>query len=114
MNHTAEKYQSAERRIEWLADELDQLIEEQRPEERAELRLFASALISEKLSASASTSVEGEIIQTRPPMGIIAGSILLLIIGAGLFVVLAPIGMVLMALAVIGLGWGAISHFVKR
>jgi hypothetical protein len=73
--------QSAERELERLAHEMEQIIEREKPAERQELRMFASTLISQPPSSSPETADEDT--RVHRPMGIIAGSLMLLLVGAG-------------------------------
>jgi hypothetical protein len=104
--------QSAERELERLAHEMEEIIERENPAERQELRMFASTLISQPPSSSHETA-NGDT-RVHRSMGIIAGGLMLLLVGAGLFLLLPPIGGVLMFLGFAGALWGLIVDLFRK
>jgi hypothetical protein len=100
--------QEAELAIDQHIREIGRLIEVSRPERRNELRQTVSALMEQEvLSKAESASQSGE--WTRSPMNPLALGLLLLVLGAGLFFLLPPVGLVVAFGGILGIIWGVFS-----
>ena len=97
----------AEHQIEKLVEEIDRFIQGEQPDQRRELRLYASALIADITSASSVQPGERVGKSERRPFGLIAGGLALLAIGGGLSLILPQIGIMLIFLGVVLGIWGA-------
>jgi len=108
MNRTAPvKSSQAEREIEKLVEEIDRVIQSEQPNQRRELRMYASALIADMTSESSAQPSEPVAKSERRPFGLIAGGLALLAIGGGLSLIVPQIGMMLIFLGVVLAIWGA-------
>lgn len=112
MNHNAEsRYSGAEREIERLVNEIDRVIEREEPDQRRELRMLASSLISQNTSSTETTEDDRRMPRS---MGIFAGGLGLLIVGGGLFVLLPPIALLMLLLGIAAMIWGGIASLLKK
>lgn len=99
----------SEHEIERLVGEINRVIQRQEPDQRRELRMFASALLDDiPTDSPASDRVTADKSERRP-FGVLAGGLALLVVGAGFFLVLPPIGMTLFFLGIILVVWGFIA-----
>jgi hypothetical protein len=108
--HPSPKSSPTEHEIERLVEEIHQVIEREDPDQRRELHQFASALIADMATDSSSTrSVETTVESERRPFGLVAAGLALLVIGGGFFLIIPPIGAVLVFLGIVLVIWGSIA-----
>ncbi|HXV82279.1 MAG TPA: hypothetical protein VEG60_20610 [Candidatus Binatia bacterium] len=105
MESTAMDKESIDRNLERLAREIGEVIEKARPEEREELRQMAADLIQEETVHTQAPAEESPSAARRPLNPIALGAFVL-IFGAGLSIVLPPVGLILVGggLAILALG----------
>ena len=85
---------SGNRDIEKLAREMGAVIEKARPEEREELCQMASDLIREEVARTQGRAVDSAAAAKRP-LNSLALGLFVLILGAGLSVLVPPVGLLL-------------------
>ena len=97
-----------EQEIERLVEEINRLIQRDPPDQRRELRSYASSLIADMATESVQPS-ESAVQSERRPFGLVAAGLALLVVGGGFVFIIPPIGLTLILLGVVLGVWGAIS-----
>jgi hypothetical protein len=92
---TADK-RATDRSVERLVHEINEVIDNARPEEREELRQMAADLVrQESVHARVPTHDTAQQRVTRRPLNLVALGGFVLILGAGLALVIPPVGLIL-------------------
>jgi hypothetical protein len=105
---------ATEHELEKLVGEIGQLIRAAAPEKRPELKDFAETLVREEIGAigePAETAAEQVTQRRANPL---AAGILLVLLGAALAVIFAPVGLSLAAIGVLLMVWGAILSWFRK
>ena len=105
--------QATDRNLERLAREIGEIIEKARPEEREELRQMASDLIREEIARTQGRTNESDD-ATKRPLNPLALGAFVLILGAGLSIVLPPVGLILVGGGLATILLGAMYHVVTK
>jgi hypothetical protein len=105
--------QATDRNLERLAREIGEIIEKARPEEREELRQMASNLISAEMVRTEGLRDESGN-TTKRGLNPLALGAFVLIFGAGLSIVLPPVGLILMGGGLATILLGAMYHVITK
>jgi hypothetical protein len=97
-----------EQEIERLVEEINRVIQRDPPDQRRELRSYASSLIADMATESIQPS-ESPVQSERRPFGLVAAGLALLVVGGGFVFIIPPIGLTLVSLGVVLAIWGAIA-----
>jgi hypothetical protein len=97
-----------EQEIERLVEEINRVIQRDPPDQRRELRSYASSLIADMATESVQPG-ERPVQSERRPFGLVAAGLALLVVGGGFVFIIPPIGLTLVALGVVLAIWGAIA-----
>lgn len=102
-----------EKEIERLAQELGHLIRGADPERREDLKELAFALIREDLFQIDEREVEEGEPAPPAPFNPLGTGVLMFVLGGGLSFIFGPVGLLLMALGVVFVVWGAVISWLK-
>lgn len=102
-----------EQEIERLVSELGQVVRSADPEKQDQLKEFASTLVDQEF-VSMGQSARAAARETRRPMNPLAAGLGLLVLGAGLFFFVPPVGVVLGIVGLIGIAWGIVTGVAKK
>ena len=105
--------QATDRNLERLAREIGEVIEKAQPEEREELRQLAVDLIQEETVRTPVTPEENSSSARRPLNPIALGGFVL-ILGAGISILLPPVGLVLVGGGLATVVLGAMYRLVTK
>ncbi|HZD40967.1 MAG TPA: hypothetical protein VE131_09615, partial [Terriglobales bacterium] len=105
--------ESSDRSVERLAREIGQVIQKARPEEREELRQMATDLLQEEMVRTQVPPEESPNIARRPLNPIALGGFIL-ILGAGLSILVPPVGLILLGGGLAILVLGAMYRMVTK
>jgi hypothetical protein len=100
---------NTEQEIERLVDEINRSIQRSPPDQRHELRSYASSLVNDIATESSAQSNQILAQTERRPFGLVAAGLALLVIGAGFALIIPPIGLTLVALGVLLAIWGGVA-----
>jgi hypothetical protein len=84
---------NTEQEIERLVDEINRSIQRSPPDQRHELRSYASSLVNDIATESSAQSNQISAQTERRPFGLVAAGLALLVIGAGFALIIPPIGL---------------------
>ena len=104
--------QAREQEIEKVAQELGRLIQGADPEQRNDLKELAFALIREEFIHKAEDQ-ESQAGSAPAPFNPLVTGVLIFCVGAGLWYIFGPVGLVLMLAGVIFVTWGAVISWIK-
>jgi hypothetical protein len=115
MDSTTVDRQAADRSVEHLVHEINEVIDHARPDERAELRQMASDLIrQEAVDTGYDAHIDGNHTgATKRPLSLIAFGGIVLILGAGLSFIIPPVGLVLVGGGLATIVVGALYQLVS-
>jgi hypothetical protein len=102
-----------EQEIERLVRELGQVVRSADPEKQDQLKEFASTLVDQEF-VPMGQSARAAAREARRPMSPLAAGLGLLVLGAGLFFFVPPVGVVLGIVGFIGIAWGIVADFTKK
>lgn len=97
-----------EQEIERLVEEINRVIQRDPPDQRRELRSYASSLIAD-IATESVQSAESSVETERRPFGLVAAGLALLVVGGGFVFIIPPIGLALVCLGIVLAIWGAIA-----
>ncbi len=113
MEATTIDKRAIDRDLERLVHEIGEVIEKARPEEREELRQMATDLMQEEMVQTQVPPAENNTAAKRP-LNVIALGAFVMIIGAGLSILMPPIGLLLVAAGLATLFLGTMYRMVTR
>jgi hypothetical protein len=113
MEATTIDKRAIDRDLERLVHEIGEVIEKARPEEREELRQMATDLMQEEMVQTQVPPAENNTAAKRP-LNLIALGAFVMIIGAGLSILMPPIGLLLVAAGLATLFLGTMYRMVTR
>ena len=107
---------AADRSVERLVQEINDVIDHARPDERAELRQMASDLIKQEAADTGDHAyVDNDPRNaTKRPLSLIAFGGIVLIFGAGLSFIIPPVGLVLVGGGLATIVLGGLYQLVSR
>ena len=105
MNAQRPLQQDSEQEIERLVRELGQIVRSAEPEKQEDLKEFASTLVDQEFVPTGESTRIAER-QERRAMNPLAVGLGLLVLGAGLFMFVPAVALVLGILGLMGVGWG--------
>jgi hypothetical protein len=105
---------TTEQEVEKLVAEIGRVIRTGEPERRDELKELAETLVHEEMSTIPAQPEPAKDYFAHRSVNPLAGGILLTLLGAGLALIITPVGVGLMLIGLFLVIWGAIMSWAKK